>query len=446
MIMQTFYSVFKDHLQQTAIICKDISITYQWLTNEILHQRIELSVKNILAGDVVALQSDFSLGSIAMLFALIENHNIIVPFNNRHITSNSQKMSIALVQHLIIIDDGGINYSSFVGQQGHHPLYKQLRHINHPGLVLFTSGTSGEPKAAVHDFVKLLEKFKVARKSLRTLNFLLFDHWGGLNTMFHTLSNAGTVIILQERDPQSVCRFIEKYKIGLLPTSPTFLNMLLLSEEYKNFDLSSLQIISYGTEPMPQITLDRIRVVFPWVKLQQTYGLIELGVLRSQSKETGSLWVKVGGEGYETRVVDGLLEIKAASAMLGYLNAPSPFTEDGWFQTGDRVEQYGEYIRILGRASEIINVGGLKVYPAEVENIILQMPNVAEVTVYGEQNIITGNIICAVVQLIQPEDVQQFTSRLVIYCKARLQSYQVPIRITISDKQQYNERFKKQRK
>ena len=94
-------------------------------------------------------------------------------------------------------------------------------------------------------------------------------------------------------------------------------------------------------------------------------------------------------------MVDGLLEIKAQSAMLGYLNAPSPFTEDGWFITGDAVEVDGEYFRILGRQSEMINVGGEKVYPAEVESVLQLMDGVEEVMVNGEENAITGQIVRA---------------------------------------------------
>ena len=105
--------------------------------------------------------------------------------------------------------------------------------------------------------------------------------------------------------------------------------------------------------------------------------------------------MRIGGEGFQTRIVDGILHIKAESAMLGYLNAPSPFTNDGWFVTGDSVVQDGQYLQILGRKSEIINVGGEKVYPAEVENVIQQMDGIAEVTVYGEKNPIVGNIVCA---------------------------------------------------
>src|SRR5947208_15436491 len=114
---------------------------------------------------------------------------------------------------------------------------------------------------------------------------------------------------------------------------------------------------------MPASTLTGLRKVFLHVEVRQTYGLIELGVLRAKSQSSDSLWVKVGGEGYDLRVVDGILHIKADSAMLGYLNAPSPFSEDGYFITGDRVELDGEYMRFLGRESELINVGGQKVFP-----------------------------------------------------------------------------------
>jgi len=196
---------------------------------------------------------------------------------------------------------------------------------------------------------------------------------------------------------------------------------------------------------MAQSTLSRLKEAFPDVKLQQTYGLIELGVLRSKSKSDDSLWIKVGGEGYDLRVVDGLLEIKADSAMLGYLNAPSPFTDDGWFMTGDQVEVDGDYLKILGRKSEIINVGGEKVYPAEVESVIQELSNVAEVTVFGEKNPLMGNIVCAKVRLISDEDNKSFTLRLKKYCKLHLQSFKIPVKVTINNEFQFGDRYKKKR-
>ena len=444
-MISDFYTTFKENLLETAIIYKDIEVSYSSLIQKISYWKSVILEKSITNGEVIALIGNFTPNSIAILFALIDNRNIIVPFDYQHMLKNENKMQIAGIRKSISVnenDDVVFNEHRFTNS---HIFYENLQSINHPGLVLFTSGTSGEPKAAVHDFYKLLKKFNTRKKSLRTLNFLLFDHWGGLNTMFHTLSNGGVVLALKDRKPQVICSYIEKHKIELLPASPTFLNLLLISEEYKNYNLNSLKLITYGTEPMPQSTLIRVKEIFPHVKLQQTYGLIELGVLRSKSKSDDSLWVKVGGEGFEIRVVDDLLEIKAESAMLGYLNAPSPFTEDGWFMTGDQVEVDGEYLKILGRRSELINVGGEKVYPAEVESVIQELENVAEVTVYGEKNPIMGNIVCAKVRLISDEDVKIFTTRLKKYCIQKMQSFKVPVKVFIDNNEQFNDRFKKKR-
>ena len=116
----------------------------------------------------------------------------------------------------------------------------------------------------------------------------------------------------------------------------------------------------------------------------QTYGLSEVGILRSKSKSSSSLWVKVGGEGFETRVVDDMLEIKAKSAMLGYLNAPSPFTEDGWFKTGDtaKLRSDGRLV-FLGRYKDMLKVGGENVSPAEVESHLMKLEDIHSVSVVG---------------------------------------------------------------
>jgi acyl-CoA synthetase (AMP-forming)/AMP-acid ligase II len=234
--------------------------------------------------------------------------------------------------------------------------------------------------------------------------------------------------------------------VQLLPTSPTFLNLLLISEAYRQHDLSSLQLVTYGTEVMPEATLKRFHAQFPNVKLQQTYGLSEVGILRSKSKAPDSLWVKVGGEGFETRVVDGMLEIKAKSAMLGYLNAPSPFTADGWFRTGDAVEVDGEYIRILGRKSELINVGGEKVYPAEIESVLQTMPGVVDAAVAGEPHPMTGQIVVARVRLAQEEELPAFRARMRAFCRDKLAGYKIPQKVEIVRDDLHSERYKKMRR
>jgi acyl-CoA synthetase (AMP-forming)/AMP-acid ligase II len=184
---------------------------------------------------------------------------------------------------------------------------------------------------------------------------------------------------------------------------------------------------------------------FPDVALQQTYGLSELGILRSKSRSNTSLWVRVGGEGYRTKIVDNILWIKAESSMLGYLNAPSPFDDDGWFNTQDMVEVDGEFIRFLGRDSEIINVGGEKVYPAEVESQVLQLDNIQDVTVHGEPNPLAGQIVVARVNLISPESVTAVKKRIRIALRDKLPPFKIPQKVVLADTQQFNERFKRMR-
>jgi len=97
----------------------------------------------------------------------------------------------------------------------------------------------------------------------------------------------------------------------------------------------------------------------------------------------------------------------------------------------------------LGRKSEIINVGGEKVYPAEVESVIHEMENVAEVTVYGEKNLIMGMLVCAKVRLWHEEDKNHFVKRLKIFCSGRLQQFMIPMKISIVNESLFNDRFKK---
>ena len=446
MYIDFLYNVFNDYRSNNAIIWNGKIYKYSSLIEYIENACYFIDSSGIKPGAVVALDGDFTPKSIALLLALIEKACIVVPLTNV-VTKNEKKLfHIAQVELVFRIDKEDDFTSESFSRRYENKYYELIRKRCHPGLVLFSSGTSGEPKAAVHDFLALLEKFKTRRKDLRTLNFLLFDHWGGLNTMFHILSNGGVVIATKDRNPENVCELIEKHEIELLPVSPTFLNLMLLSGAYENYDLSSLKIISYGTEPMPENTLKRLKVIFPGVKLLQTYGLIELGVMRTKSEKDDSLWVKVGGDGYRTRIVDGILQIKAKSAMLGYLNAPSPFTDDGWFITGDEVVQKGDYIKILGRKSELIIVGGEKVFPQEVENIIYEMDNIVDVIVFGEKNPIMGNIVCAKVKLNREENKMEFGMKLKKYCGENLEKYKIPVRVIIANNIDYGERFKKVRK
>ena len=394
---------------------------------------------------MVSLEADFSPNAVGWLLAIIDLGCVVVPLTSAVEAQKPELREIVSTEFRVVVDAADCASVQHTGMRCDHALVQELRRRGHPGLVLFSSGSTGKSKAALHDLVPFLEKYKVPRRAFRSIGFLLFDHIGGINTLLYALANGGTVVVIEKRTPDTVCQAVEQHKVNLLPTSPTFLNLLMLSDALHSHDLSSLEVITYGTEPMPESLLKRLHAAFPKARLQQTYGLSEVGILRSKSRSDDSLWMKIGGEGFETRVVEGMLEIKAQSAMMGYFNHPSPFTEDGWFRTGDLVEQDGEYFRVLGRASEMINVGGEKVFPAEVEGVLGEMPGVLEVTVGGEKNMLTGQLVCARVRLAANESASEFRVRMRTFCQGRLAPYKIPQKVVLVDNPLHSERFKKNR-
>jgi len=426
-----------------AVGTSSIVCTYFGLSAAIAARRAALAQAGIGPGTVVSLEGDYGPASIAAFLALTAAGAVIVPISSDSAAQRDALLETAQVEARLHASSGVI---AWTGRTASHLLYDKLRSAKHPGLVLFTSGSTGKHKGAVHDLIALLEKFKAGRSCYRTIVFLQIDHIGGINTLLYTLANGGMSVVPKDRSAEEVCRAIACHKVELLPTSPTFLNLLLLSEAVKRHDLSSLRLITYGTEPMPESTLERLSQALPGVDLLQTYGSTELGILRSKSRSRDSLWVRVGGEGYETKIVEGRLRVRARAAMLGYLNAPSPFDEDGFMDTGDLAESDGEWIRILGRQSEVINVGGSKVHPAEVESVLLSLDNVLDASVRGEPHPIVGHIVCATVVLSNDEPAAEFRARARRYCSERLASYKVPARITITDTPIHSSRFKRMRR
>ena len=131
--------------------------------------------------------------------------------------------------------------------------------------------------------------------------------------------------------------------------------------------------------------------------------------------------------------------------MLGYLNAPSPFTEDGYFMTGDRVELDGEFMKILGRESELINVGGQKVFPAEVEGVLLECELVEEAIVYGQRHPLTGKIVCADVQLRGEHEEAEARRVIRRFCAERLEPFKVPVKLRFVAGGLHSDRLKRLR-
>jgi acyl-CoA synthetase (AMP-forming)/AMP-acid ligase II len=408
---------------------------------------VRLHEHGIGEGSVVAVLGEFSPQTCALFFALIRARAIAVPFTKAVHAELDRFMEIAGVEYSIVVDAGDAATVRAVDGFRRNALIEAFLAERMPGLVVFTSGSTGEPKGILHNLENVMKKFVTERPGWRSILFLLMDHFGGFNTFLGAFAYGGAAVCVADRSPEAVCEAIQRGRATLLPTTPTFINLLIASNVYRSYDLSSVRMITYGTEVMPEATLAKVHRIFPNAQIKQTYGLSELGVLRSKSESDASLWVKIGGDGFEVKIVDDVLWVRSEANMVGYLNAPSPFDGEGWMCTGDHVETKGDYMRIAGRKSDLINVGGQKVFPAEVETVLLEAPNVREATVYGGPHPIMGQVVLARISLAEPEPAESVTERLRAHCVKRLQKFKVPVRFTVvAEGAQHSDRFKKVRR
>lgn len=431
-----------------ALFWHGMAISYASFDRQITDWDRIIAGQGIGQGTVCAFVGDYSPNTCALMFALMKCKAILVPFTRAIERETPEFLRIACADCIFRFAEDDTWTFGHLPAIDKNPLLVKFAERQHPGLIVFSSGSSGLPKGILQDCENVMKKFVTERKGWRTVLFLLMDHFGGFNTLMSSFAYGGMGVCLADRMPETVCQAVEASQADLLPTTPTFINFLIASRCYNTYDLSSVQMITYGTEVMAAATLKKVHEIFPNAQVKQTYGLSELGVLRSKSESDESVWVRIGGDGFEVKIKDGTLWIRSEANMVGYLNAPDPFDAEGWMNTGDLVEVKGEYMRILGRKSDMINVGGQKVFPVEVENVLLEDENIAEVSVFGKAHPVMGNVVHAKVTLLEPEDHDSLILRLRKLCLAHLAKYKIPVKFMVieNDAPQYNARFKKVRK
>ncbi len=438
---------FASEPERVAFVHEGREVSYGSVVATVGAFRERLAAAGVQRGETAVVLGDYSPEVFCMILAVALNGGVVIPLTRDAVVEESVALGVSGCDWYVAFDAEG--RTATIAKRDlptDNALLATFRATGAPGLVLFSSGSTGEPKGILHDFDRVAKKFRERRQPVVAIPFLMIDHFGGINTILAITSSLGTVVTVSDRSVAKICGAIARYRVELLPATPSFLTLLMASGLHGTFDLSSLKRITYGTEVMPQSTLDRVRRAFPGVTLLQTYGLSEVGVLRSQSRDDGSLWVRIGGDGFQTRIKDGVLWIKSEFAMVGYLNAPSEFDAEGWFNTQDQVEVDGEYFRILGRVTDLINVGGQKVYPAEVESVILDVDNVQDVAVYGEKHNLLGQVVVAKIVLDGPEPVESVKKRVRQACLAQLASFKVPVKVVLAEGVLHSARQKKIRR
>lgn len=444
--MDTFIENLSDGGDSTAIIFNEKEYSYSSLYQKIVeyYGKIKELFKQ---GEVIAVLSDYSFDSIALFFALYENKNIIVPITTKIKSEIINRLKVCNCKYCITINNGQWLTENIACNENSHPLITSLREKHNSGLILFSSGSTGVPKAMIHNLDNLIDTYRnKKKKKLVFLIFLMFDHIGGLNTLLNCLSMNVCMVFPDNREPDHVASLISKYKVNILPASPTFLNLMLISEVNLYYDLSSIRMVTYGTEPMPDSLLIKLKSVFPRVKFLQTFGTSETGISATSSYSSTSTFLKIDDPNTEYKIVDGELWLRTKTQIMGYLNSSmNRFTSDGWFKTGDMVTEKDGYLKIIGRSTDIINVGGEKVLPSEVESILFQLQGVKDCVVFGESNPITGQMVVAKILYDCKITSAELKKIVVNFAKDKLSRYKIPAKIILMDKAEYTERYKKRR-
>lgn len=429
---------FEGFADRTALIEADgRSVSYAELLSAIGQTEARFDQIGLAAGEVVALKADYNAHSIANLFAALGQGAIValLPANGE-----ADERLIVLSQASYLVDGEEVSRVRREDIEP-HPQLETLRQSGAPGLIIFTSGTSGEPKAVLHDAERFLRRFSDAAKAHTTIGFLLFDHIAGLDTASYTLAAGGTLVALPDRRATTVREAIARTSAEVLPASPSFLRLLCLDAEAVN-DLKSLRTVTYGSEPMDAATLERLQAMLPDAKLIQKFGTSEFGVVPARTRPGDGRFIELDESKVAIKVEDGMLQVRAPTAMIGYLGEEKPSVIDGWISTGDAVQMDGRWMRILGRRSEIINVGGEKVYPQEIEDVVRELPEVREVIVRGDPHPLLGKVIAAKIRTVDGADAASVRKAVRKHCSARLARYKVPVTIELTETALTGERQK----
>ena len=300
------------------------------------------------------------------------------------------------------------------------------------GVTLFTSGSTGTPKAVTHSWAGLMRPVR-QRSELEGGRWLLtypVRFYAGLQVLVQSLASGGTLTVADRRSAGGVCRQIRAEGIQYVPATPSFWRWLLAFGDREALEESAVRQISLGGEPVSDELLGALGAVFPAARIVHIYATSELGrcfaVDDGRAGFPASYLTRCPEPGTSLRIVEGELQVRSENAMQGYETAGRSWEGSRWLATGDLVEVADGRVRFGGRQSEIINVGGHKVSPVEVESALRRVPGIADLCVYPVASSLAGQMVAADLVLApgsRPEEARQAIAR---ECATRLASCQRP--------------------
>ena len=444
------------------------TLTYSALEERATRLASAFAAKGVAQGDRVAILCRNRIEFFEVMFACAKIGAIVVPLNWRAPPGELAPLLGDCTPKLMIFgreDEEcaqcllrpGVTGLSLDGSGGYEdeiaaaPTFKDDQRWRGDAIwsLLYTSGTTGLPKAVIQTFQMAAVNAFHATQAFGisggdcTANFLPLFHTAGIHLLaMPTLMAGGTVCMLPHFDAERV--------LALTPTLDTFFGVpaiyqqLAQSESFEGADLSHVRAWGCGGAPLPDVLVERFAA--KGVRVCNGYGMTETGPTAFVAAPEDAL-TKIGSVGkpqmlLEARVVDangkdvaegetGEIWMRGAGLTPGYWRRPEEnaraFTSDGWLKSGDigRRDADGDYY-VAGRIKEMYISGGENVYPAEIENTLARHSDIVEAAVVGVPDARWGEVGCAFVVL--RGDKALDTMALTLFCRERIASYKVPAR------------------
>ena len=318
---------------------------------------------------------------------------------------------------------------------------------NTVACLLYTSGTTGHPKGVMLTHLNIIDNAEqFGRIHFRPDDRLLvgaplFHCWGLINGLLGVFSVGGTAVIVRRCKTEPTLELIEAVRPTQFLAVPAIINHLTSSPVRASHNLSSLRVIHSAAAPMPAELISALQDDWK-VGYAESYGLTEVSpVITTTAPEemrVGSCGRAMGDT--ELKVVNpegrtlgigevGELWARGTAVSAGYYKRPEAtaevFVADGWFRTGDIVRMDADgYVFIVDRVKDMINVGGEKVYPRDVEEVLFRHPAVGDAVVVAAPDPILGEVPRAVIALKPGAEVS--AEELVAFLRPMLATFKLP--------------------
>ena len=296
-------------------------------------------------------------------------------------------------------------------------------------LVLFSSGTTGTPKAVLQTWPRLARRIRTGAELEGScwLASYAVTTFAGLQVLLHALLNGATLVV-PPSDPGKAAALAREAGVTHVSGTPSFYRLLLARAADADLAALSLRQLTLGGEAAEQALLDALRARFPQARLTQIYASTEMGACFSvQDGLAGfpSEYLRGERDGVRLRIVDGELYVGSAGAMKGYLDG-APLPPGELHPTGDLVGERADRVLFVGRRGTRINVGGSKAQPEEVEAVVREVPGVLAVRVSGAASSLVGQLVRAEVVLDAGVDAAEARRLILARCRERLRPHMVP--------------------